>query len=124
MQENGIAVRYVWSDVKKEALSSLIGRQMIWGEDVMLSHIAMKKGGTVPTHHHQNEQFSYVLEGSIRFFLGEDGAEEIVVNAGEVLHLPSNLPHGAVALEDSLSLDVFSPPRQDWIDGTDDYLRK
>ncbi len=124
MQEKAGAIRYAWADVKKEMLSQQIERKMIWGKNVMLSHIYLKRGGLVPVHHHENEQFSYVLEGSIRFFLGDDGAEEIVVHAGEVLHLPANLPHGAEALEDALSLDVFSPPRKDWIDGTDDYLRK
>jgi quercetin dioxygenase-like cupin family protein len=95
---------------------------MIWGERIMLAHIEMKKGSRVPTHRHENEQFSYVLSGTLRFWIGED-EREVVVHAGEVVHLPSNLPHGALALEDALALDVFSPPRQDWIDGTDGYLR-
>ena len=96
---------------------------MIWGDRVMLSHVYLKKGSVVPLHHHDNEQFSYILEGSMRFWLHEEGGEEVYVEAGDVLQIPSNVPHGAIALEDTLSLDVFSPPRQDWIDGTDDYIR-
>ena len=89
----------------------------------MLSHVYLKKGSIVPLHHHENEQFSYILEGSMRFWLHEDDGEEVFVEAGDILQIPSNVPHGAIALEDTLSLDVFSPPRQDWIDGTDDYIR-
>lgn len=114
---------YNWDDVKNESLNELIDRKMIWGERTMLSHVYLKKGSVVPLHHHDNEQFSYILSGSMQFWLERDGGEEVFIKAGEVLHLPSNVPHGAIALEDTLSLDVFSPPRQDWIDGTDDYLR-
>ena len=113
-----------WSDIENEPLTPLLDRKMIWGERVMLAQIYLKTGSSVPLHHHDNEQFSYIIEGSLRFWVGKEGEQrEIVVGAGEVLHLPSNVPHKAVALEDTLSLDVFSPPRQDWIDGTDDYLR-
>ena len=113
---------YAWDGVEKEALSDVIDRKMIWGERVMLAHVFLKKGSVVPTHQHDNEQFSYILEGSLRFWVGEE-EEEVRASTGDVLHLPSNVPHGAEALEDTLSLDVFSPPRQDWIEGTDDYLR-
>ena len=89
----------------------------------MLAHVYLKKGALVPQHHHENEQMTYILEGSLHFYLGEDEKEEVVVSAGEVLHIPSNLPHKAIALEDTLDVDVFTPPRQDWLDGTDDYLR-
>lgn len=111
-----------WDELAPEPLNALLTRKMVWGEQLMLAHIDMKKGALVPTHHHHNEQFSYVLSGALRFWVGED-RQEVIVRAGEVLHLPSNVPHSAEALEDSLSLDVFSPPRQDWIDGTDQYLR-
>ncbi|MEZ4700300.1 MAG: cupin domain-containing protein [Rhodothermales bacterium] len=114
--------RHTWSHIPAEPLTDLLTRKMIWGDRIMLAHIDMKKGSRVPTHRHDNEQFSYILSGALKFWVGEE-EREVVVRAGEVLHLPSNLPHGAIALEDSLSLDVFSPPRQDWIDGTDDYLR-
>jgi quercetin dioxygenase-like cupin family protein len=90
----------------------------------MLAHVYLKKGCIVPRHRHENEQFTYILSGVLRFWLGEDEAETIDVRAGEVLFLPSNVYHKAEALEDTLDMDVFSPPRQDWLDKTDDYLRK
>jgi unsaturated pyranuronate lyase len=78
----------------------------------------------VPQHAHENEQLTYILEGRLRFFLGEDGSEVVDVAAGEVLHIPSNLPHRAEALEDTLDVDIFTPPRADWLDGSDAYLRR
>lgn len=112
-----------WADVPTEEVTRLLGRQLITGEQIMLAHVHLKKGCIVPRHSHHNEQFSWILEGALRFWIGDDEAEEIVVRAGEVLHLPSNVPHKAEALEDTLDVDVFSPPRHDWLDGTDDYLR-
>lgn len=112
-----------WADVPSEEVTSLLSRRLITGEQIMLAHVHLKKGCIVPFHSHHNEQFSWVLDGALRFWVGEDEAAETVVRAGEVLHLPSNVPHKAEALEDTLSVDVFSPPRQDWLDGTDDYLR-
>ena len=90
----------------------------------MLAHVYLKKGCVVPKHHHENEQFTYILRGALKFSIGDDGAHQVTVRAGEVLHLPSNLPHEAHALEDTLDVDVFSPPRQDWLNKTDSYLRK
>jgi quercetin dioxygenase-like cupin family protein len=77
----------------------------------------------VPKHSHENEQLTYILEGKLRFRLGEDESQVVDVGAGEVLHLPSWLPHSAEALETTLDVDIFSPPRQDWLDGSDSYLR-
>jgi quercetin dioxygenase-like cupin family protein len=108
----------------KERLTDLLERRVITAERIMLAHVYLKKGCVVPKHRHENEQVSYLLEGALRFWLGEDQREERVVRAGEVLVVPSNLPHKAEALEDTLSVDVFSPPRQDWLDGTDSYLRQ
>ena len=90
------------------------------GDRVMLSELVLKKGCIVPAHHHENEQISYVLRGTLKFVIN---GEEIILRTGEVLHIPSNVVHSAEALEDTLDLDVFSPPRQDWLDGTDQYLR-
>ena len=90
----------------------------------MLAHVYLKKGCVVPKHQHENEQLTYVLEGALRFWIGEDGKQELVVHGGEVLHIPSNIPHKAEALEDTLDVDVFSPPRWDWLNGTDTYLRQ
>ena len=89
----------------------------------MLAHVYMEPGCIVPKHAHENEQLTYILEGALRFWLGEDESEVVDVRAGEVLHIPSGLPHKAEALEQTLDVDIFCPPRQDWLDGTDAYLR-
>jgi quercetin dioxygenase-like cupin family protein len=112
-----------WQSMAKEELSPSIGRKMITGERMMIAQIFLKKGCVVPRHQHENEQITYVLEGALRFHLGEGGAEEITVRAGEVLTIPPNLPHTAEALEDTLDVDIFDPPRQDWLSGNDQYLR-
>jgi quercetin dioxygenase-like cupin family protein len=88
----------------------------------MLAQVYLKQGSVVPMHEHPNEQLTYILEGSLRMQFS-DGAPDVVVHAGEVLVIPAGVPHGAVALEDTFDLDVFSPPRQDWLEGTDAYLR-
>ena len=115
---------YRWNDMPKERVSDLLERRLITGERMMLTHVYLKKGCIVPRHSHHNEQLTYILEGSLRFWIGEDEAETLVVRAGEVLHIPGNVPHKAEALEDTLDVDVFSPPRQDWLDKSDDYLRQ
>ena len=112
-----------WDDIPKEAMNDLIDRRLVTGERMMLAHVYLKKGAVVPMHDHDNEQLTYILEGRLRFWIGSEDAEPIEVGPGEVLHLPSNVPHKAEALEDTFDVDVFSPPRQDWLDGTDDYLR-
>jgi quercetin dioxygenase-like cupin family protein len=112
--------KYRWADIAEEQLNPLLTRKLITGDDVMLSELVLKKGCVVPAHHHENEQVTYIISGSLRF---EVNGEEIILRAGEVLHIPSNVVHSAVALEDTLDLDIFSPPRQDWLDGTDQYLR-
>ncbi|AWM33688.1 cupin domain-containing protein [Hymenobacter nivis] len=114
---------YRWDDMPEERMTDLISRRFITGDKTMLAHVYLKKGALVPKHHHENEQITYILEGALRFHLGDDQAQEIIVRAGEVLHIPSNVPHSAEALEDTLDVDIFSPPRQDWIDKTDAYLR-
>lgn len=109
-----------WDKTEVEQMNPLLTRQLITGQQVMLARIVLKKGCIVPTHHHFNEQVSSILEGALKFTL--DG-REVIVRAGEVLCIPPNVPHKAEALEDTLALDVFTPPRQDWLDKTDDYLR-
>ena len=118
------ATWYRWKDIPREELHERLARRLITGDRVMLAHVYLKKGCVVPQHSHENEQFTYILEGALQFRVGADGAEEVVVRAGEVLHLPSHVPHEARALEDTLDVDVFDPPRQDWLDKTDDYLRR
>jgi quercetin dioxygenase-like cupin family protein len=109
-----------WSSVPLEDLSPAIQRQMVWGQQVMVARVLIKKGGIVPEHSHPNEQLTYILDGALKFWI--DG-KEIVVHAGEVLCIPSNMPHKAEAMEDTIDLDVFTPPRADWINSSDDYLR-
>ena len=113
-----------WTDIPKERVTDTISRRLVTGDRMMLAHVYLDKGATVPKHSHENEQLTYILEGALRFWIGEDQQEEIVVNAGEVLHIPSNVPHKAEALEDTLDVDVFSPPRQDWLNHTDSYFHK
>ncbi len=114
---------YRVADQPTEQLNPLISRSLITGERTMLAHVYLKKGAVVPMHSHDNEQITYVLEGALRFRIGNGGPDGLVVRSGEVLHLPSHVPHEAVALEDTIDVDVFTPPRQDWLDGTDSYLR-
>lgn len=113
-----------WDEMEREVVTAAIERRIINGDRMMLAHVYLRKGAIVPQHSHENEQFTYILEGALRFWLGEDGAEVRDVRAGEVLHIPSNVLHKAEALEETLDVDVFSPPRQDWLDKTDDYFRK
>jgi quercetin dioxygenase-like cupin family protein len=107
-----------------EPLTDLLGRKLITGERMMLAHVYLKRGALVPLHSHENEQLTYILEGGLRFWIGADEAQVVDVMAGEVLVIPSNVPHKAEALADTLDVDIFSPPRQDWLDKTDDYLRE
>jgi quercetin dioxygenase-like cupin family protein len=115
---------YRWDDMPKERVSEELDRRLITGDKVMLTHVYLKKGAIVPQHNHPNEQITYILEGGLRFWIGDDESEVIDVRAGEVLHIPSLIKHKAEALEDTVDVDIFSPPRQDWLDKTDDYLRK
>jgi quercetin dioxygenase-like cupin family protein len=123
MGTNGVSF-FRWDSMKKERVSDMIERRLITGDRMMLAHVYLKKGCIVPKHSHENEQLTYILEGALKFRIGEDGAEEITVRAGEVLLIPSNVPHQAEALEETLDVDVFSPPRADWLAKTDDYLRR
>ena len=115
---------YRWDEMPKEELTETFARRLITGDRVMLAHVYIKKGSIVPRHSHENEQITYILEGGLRFWIGEDESQVIDVMAGEVLHIPSMVQHKAEALEDTLDVDIFSPPRQDWLNKTDDYLRQ
>jgi len=109
-----------WNAVAVEALNPLLGRHFVVGQNVMLARVLLKKGCIVPEHSHPNEQLTFIAEGALKFWI--DG-KIIVVNAGEVLTIPPNMPHKAEALEDTVDFDVFNPPRADWMSGTDVYLR-
>jgi quercetin dioxygenase-like cupin family protein len=118
-------VRHVrWTDLPEERVTDLISRRLVTGDQMMLAHVYLKKDALVPQHSHHNEQLTYILSGALLFRIGADRDEEITVRAGEVLHIPSNVPHEALALEDTLDVDIFSPPRQDWLDGTDSYFHR
>jgi quercetin dioxygenase-like cupin family protein len=118
------ATLYRWEDLPKERLKQNLERRLISTERLMLAHVYLEQGCVVPQHSHENEQLTYILEGLLRFWLGADESEVRDVAAGEVLHIPSNLPHKAEALETTLDVDIFCPPRQDWLDGSDAYLRR
>jgi quercetin dioxygenase-like cupin family protein len=106
-----------------EEVTPALARRLVTGEQSMFAMLRLEKGARVPTHSHSNEQMSYVLAGRLRFVVGSE-EEEILVGPGQVLVLPSNVPHSAEALEDTLDVDIFTPPRKDWLDGTDEYLRR
>jgi len=115
---------YCWEDMPKEKVSDMLDRRLITGDRIMLTHVYLKKGAIVPQHSHENEQITYILEGGLRFWIGEDESEVVDLRAGDVLHIPSHVKHKAEALSDTVDVDIFSPPRQDWLDKTDDYLRQ
>ena len=115
--------RVRWEDMPREQLMAGVERRFLWGDKAMVAQIWLKKGTVVPRHVHESEQLSYIVEGALRLKLGDDLSEVHEVKAGEVLVIPSNVPHEALALEDTYDMDVFSPPRQDWIKGQDAYLR-
>jgi quercetin dioxygenase-like cupin family protein len=110
-----------WNDIEVEDLSSTIGRQLLVGTNIMVARVLLKKGAKVPLHSHHNEQVTYILEGALHFYIDNT---EITVSAGEVLCIPPHMPHEAIALEDTVDLDIFTPPRQDWLDKEDAYLRQ
>jgi quercetin dioxygenase-like cupin family protein len=111
---------YVWDQMEREILSPTIARKIVSGDKVMVSQVFLAKGAVVPEHFHESEQITYILEGALQFHIE---GKEIVVAKGEVLRIPSNVPHRAVALEDTLDLDIFSPIRHDWLTKNDAYLR-
>jgi quercetin dioxygenase-like cupin family protein len=114
---------YRWNDVPQEQVKPGLTRRLITGERAMVASVELVRGCVVPRHAHVHEQISYVLDGCLRLVVGDAGAESYEVRTGEVVVIPSNVPHAAEALEDTRVLDVFSPPREDWLNGTDSYLR-
>jgi quercetin dioxygenase-like cupin family protein len=121
-KEKAMGVQYIrLADLPMEHLNPLLERQFVAGEKSMLARLTLRKGCVVPLHSHENEQITYILEGALKFSLE---GKDIIVRAGEILVIPSHVPHSAEALEDTVDLDVFCPPRADWISGADAYLRK
>ena len=117
------ATHYSWEGMPREELNPLLGRRFVTGDHAMLAQVYLDTGCVVPRHSHENEQITWVIEGRMRLTLGENGEQVVELGPGDVLHIPPNLPHEAVALEPTLDIDVFSPPRADWIAGDDAYLR-
>jgi quercetin dioxygenase-like cupin family protein len=120
---NGEATLHRWDDMPREALKEGIERRLVSTDRMMIAHVYLDEGAVVPRHEHENEQLTYILEGTLRFWLGDDESQVVDVHAGEILHIPSFMPHRAEALERTLDCDIFCPPRQDWLDGSDAYLR-
>jgi quercetin dioxygenase-like cupin family protein len=112
---------FTWESVPLEVLSEMISRKVISGDKAMVSQVFLKKGAVVPEHHHESEQITYIMDGALKFELE---GREVTVRKGEVLRIPSHVPHRAVALEDTLDLDIFSPIRADWLAKDDEYLRR
>jgi quercetin dioxygenase-like cupin family protein len=110
-----------WDNIELEQLSDKLTRQMISGENATISQLVLKKGAKIPRHSHVNEQYSWIISGALRFIFDD---REILVGAGEILLIPSNVAHSAVALEDTVDVDIFAPRREDWIRKDDSYLRK
>ena len=112
---------YTWDEMEKEVMSEAISRRIISGDKAMVAQVFLVKGAVVPEHFHESEQITYILEGALKFDIE---GKEVVVGKGQVLRIPSNVPHRAVALEDTLDLDIFSPIRRDWLKKDDAYLRR
>jgi quercetin dioxygenase-like cupin family protein len=106
-----------WDEITLEKITEMYSQKIVAGAQQMLAQTYLKQGAQVPIHSHESEQMTYVLQGSLRVLVG---GEEIIVREGEVLHIPSGMPHQAEALEDTFELDVFSPVRQDWLAAPDD----
>jgi quercetin dioxygenase-like cupin family protein len=110
-----------WDEIALEKVTEMLSRKIVTGDREMLAQVYLKAGCMVPMHSHEAEQMTYILQGALKFLVGGD---EMTVREGEVLHIPSWVEHQAEALDDTFSLDVFSPIRQDWLDHTDDYFRR
>ena len=123
MSASTTVTKFTWNDMPKERVTNRIDRRIVTGESVMVAHVYLQKGAIVPAHSHHNEQLTYILRGKLRFWVGDDLSQVFDVGEGEVLRLPSNVPHKAEALEETLDVDIFSPPRQDWLDRTDHYFK-
>jgi quercetin dioxygenase-like cupin family protein len=119
------ALQYAaWDAMEWEEVTPKIRRKLVHGPRMMMAQVFLDEGAVVPKHAHENEQITYILSGALAFRLGENLEHEVTVRAGEVLYIPANLPHEATALEDTLDLDVFDPPRADWLDGSDGYFQR
>jgi quercetin dioxygenase-like cupin family protein len=125
MGQSASALLYKWDEVRLDQMRGSLTRRFVSSERMMIAQITFKKGDDVPRHSHDNEQLTYVLSGTLKFWFGEgDDEVEMVVDEGSLVIIPGGLPHRAIALSDTFELDIFCPPRADWIDGSDAYLRR
>jgi quercetin dioxygenase-like cupin family protein len=115
-----IIEKSAWQTMEVEKLNDKISRQMISGANATVSRLLMTRGAVVPRHFHVNEQYSWIVSGTLKFVFDD---REVVVGAGEVLLIPPHVPHSAIALEDTVDVDFFAPRREDWIRKEDAYLR-
>ena len=113
-----------WDSVPVEIVNPSMSRQLVWGEKLMVAKMKFKNGSIVPLHHHVHEQVSQCISGKMRFWFGEKEDQVLDLFPGDVIVIPSNLPHKAEMIGDTVGIDTWAPPRQDWLDKTDDYLRK
>jgi quercetin dioxygenase-like cupin family protein len=113
-----------WASVPIETVNPSMMRQMVWGEKIMVARMKFKDGFIVPLHHHVHEQVTQLISGKMCFWFGENKEQTMELFPGDVIVIPSNLPHEALMIGDVEEIDTWSPPRQDWLDKTDDYLRK
>jgi quercetin dioxygenase-like cupin family protein len=116
--------KITWDDVPSEEVTPQMKRKIVAGEKLMIARMQFKDGFKVPLHSHENEQITHVISGTIRFWFGEKKEQEMELNAGEMVVIPPNLPHEALMVGDVEETDSWAPPRQDWLSGNDDYLRK
>ena len=119
-----VATYHCWNNVAAEQVNPELSRRLITGERLMLANVELRRGCTVPRHAHVHEQVSYVLDGHLRLTVGDNPSVSYDLRMGDVLVIPSNVPHSAEAIEETRVLDVFSPPREDWLNRTDSYLRR
>jgi len=124
VREQQKAIHYKWDDIALQNLKGTITRRWVTTEQLMIAQVFFRKGDDVPSHAHVNEQITYVPSAALKFWIGVDEKQEVIVRAGELIVIPSLLVHRAYALEDTLDIDIFNPPRQDWISGTDAYLQR
>jgi quercetin dioxygenase-like cupin family protein len=123
MSEGAPVRHFKLNEMAKERVNDQLERRLITGKRAMFAQVLLDKGCVVPKHAHDNEQITFIVEGALKFWIGEHGEHELIVGAGEVLLIPSGVPHKAEALEDTVDYDIFTPPREDWLTGTDAYLR-
>ena len=123
MKNRNLIKHVNWNEIPTEQVTPKMSRQIVYGKEIMIAKMKFEDGFIVPKHQHHNEQITHVLSGEIRFWLGEDESEVIVLKAGDILVIPANIPHKAKMIGKVEEIDTWAPPRQDWLDGTDNYLK-